>query len=248
MVGWEAANAAWLIAQHSPQQRLKPWLSLMQKAAIKHESRPSHLATTVDRVLVYDNKKQRYGTQSRDLNGVNTPYPIADIAQLPQLRRSVGLPVDAYPATQKEHLMNTLPTDRMRIEEEVMQAFGGLVEASKALDASRYLTFIDREKFTGLSADGKAWHSIKNLEDLVVAGFPMVEKILSLTFQNVKVTVINPTTAILVNEYQQTILLKDQNTVKQSGGGTQVWSRRDDAWKLVSISASDERLRGDAIF
>ena len=144
--------------------------------------------------------------------------------------------------------MKISATDRKRIEEEVMHAFSGLVEASKALDANRYLAYIDKEKFSGLSADGKAWHSIKNLEDLVVAGFPMVEKILSLTFQNVKVTVINPTTAILVNEYQQTILLKNQKTVKQSGGGTQVWSRSDDAWKLVSISASDERQRDDAVF
>lgn len=90
MVGWEAADAAWLIAQHSPQKLLKPWLSLMQKAALKHEIRPSNLATSIDRVLVYDNKKQLYGTQSRVVNGVLTLYPVAENALLSQRRRSVG--------------------------------------------------------------------------------------------------------------------------------------------------------------
>ncbi len=139
-------------------------------------------------------------------------------------------------------------TNNARIEAEVTDAFKGLVDASKALDASRYLEFIDMEKFTGLSADGKAWHSVKELEDVIHSGFPMVEKIVSLEFANVKVTVINPSTAILVNEYKQTILLKNKSIVKQSGGGTQVWSRTDSGWKLVSISASDSNQRDDAIF
>jgi len=90
MVGWQAADAAWLIAQHSPQKRLKPWLSLMRKAALTHEIRPSNLATTIDRVLMYDNNKQLYGTQSLIVNGVNTLHPVADSAQLPQRRRSMG--------------------------------------------------------------------------------------------------------------------------------------------------------------
>ena len=67
----------------------------------------------------------------------------------------------------------------------------------------------------------------------------MIEKITSLEFKNVKVTVINPTTAILVNEYTQTILLKSGDTINQSDGGTQIWSKYNSEWKLVSVSASD---------
>ena len=66
----------------------------------------------------------------------------------------------------------------------------------------------------------------------------MVEKSVSLDFANVKVTVINPTTVILVNEYKQTMLLKSGGLVKQSGGGTQVWAKTNDSWKIVSVSAS----------
>ena len=139
-------------------------------------------------------------------------------------------------------------TTSAQIEAEVIGAFRGLVDASEALDSSRYFEYIDKDKFTGLSADGKAWHSFDDLEHVVSTGFQMVDRIISLEFSNVKVTVINPSTAILVNEYKQTILLKTADVVQQSGGGTQVWSRSGNAWKLVSISASDASQRTEAVF
>jgi tartrate dehydratase beta subunit/fumarate hydratase class I family protein len=144
--------------------------------------------------------------------------------------------------------VNSTSTNTDQIEAEILDAFKGLVEASKALDSSRYFEYIDKEKFTGLGADGKVWRSVKNLEDVILSGFPMVDKIISLEFQNVKVTVVNPSTAILVNEYKQTILLKDKSVVKQAGGGTQVWSKSGNAWKLVSISSSDASQLRDQVF
>ena len=144
--------------------------------------------------------------------------------------------------------MDTTPENTNRIQAEVLDAFAGLVEASKALDSSRYFDYVDKDKFSGLSADGKAWHSIQDLENVVIPGFQMVEKIVRLEFRNVKVTVINQSTAILVNEYQQTILLKNGDSVEQSGGGTQVWFKAGTAWTLVSISASDTSQRDEAIF
>jgi Domain of unknown function (DUF4440) len=134
---------------------------------------------------------------------------------------------------------NMKPANISKIESEVLEAFGGLVEASKSLNSARYLAYFDKEKFTGLNADGKVWHSIKGLEALIISGFPMVERSISLEFKNVKVTVIDPSTAILVNEYKQTMLLKDGNVVSRSGGGVQVWHQASGKWKLVSVSASD---------
>ncbi|MFT4927477.1 MAG: hypothetical protein ACI8WB_003584 [Phenylobacterium sp.] len=124
------------------------------------------------------------------------------------------------------------------IKSEVRQAFNGLIEASKALDSNRYFQFFDHDKFSGLNADGTVWHSIKDLQALILPGFAMIEKSVSLEFNNVKVTVINQTTAILVNEYKQTLQLKSGDIIKQSGGGTQVWSKSQGVWKLVSVSAS----------
>ncbi len=62
----------------------------------------------------------------------------------------------------------------------------------------------------------------------------------SLKFPNVNVSVIDDNTAILVNEFTQTVLLRNGTTYTASGGGTQVWSKRSGQWKLVSVSASNK--------
>ncbi|MBV1909794.1 MAG: nuclear transport factor 2 family protein [Kangiellaceae bacterium] len=126
-----------------------------------------------------------------------------------------------------------------QIESEVLEAFKDLSEAAESLDTERYFEFFDKEKFTGLNTDGSVWHSFDNLEVLILSGFPIIEQSISLEFNNVKVTVINPTTAILVNEYIHSILLKSGDEVQQLGGGTQVWSKTNGLWKLVSVSASE---------
>jgi len=131
------------------------------------------------------------------------------------------------------------PVNNTQIESEVLEAFKGLSEAAESLDTERYFEFFDKDKFTGLNADGRVWHSFDNFEMLISAGFPMIKRSLSLEFNNVKVTVINPTTAILVNEYRHSILLRNGDVAKQLGGGTQVWSKYNNVWKLVSISASE---------
>jgi hypothetical protein len=136
--------------------------------------------------------------------------------------------------------INMNSTNSNKLESEVLDAFRGLVAASESLDSDRYFEFFDKEKFTGLNADGSVWHSFENMEVLISSGFPQIERSITLEFNNVKVTIINPITAILVNEYSQSILLKSGDIVKQSGGGTQVWSKTDGAWKLVSVSASQK--------
>ncbi len=144
--------------------------------------------------------------------------------------------------------MNAAQTQERQIEAEVMAAFHGLVAASKALDIARYMAYIDKDKFTGLGADGKAWHSVGELERVIAAGFPAVQSIDALTFDKVKVTVINCSTAILVNQFEQRIVLKNGELISQAGGGVQVWTKSDEQWKIVSIAASDARQRDDAIF
>jgi hypothetical protein len=126
------------------------------------------------------------------------------------------------------------------IESEVRQAFLGLVEASNALDVERYFSYFDKEKFTGLNADGTVWSSMKDFEMLVIPGFASVKRIASLEFSKVIITEINQTTAVLVNEYKQRIELKNGEIVDDAGGGTQIWSKSSGAWKLVSVSASEK--------
>ena len=138
--------------------------------------------------------------------------------------------------------MNVTNHTNEEIESEVHQAFNGLIEASESLDADKYFEYIDKEKFSGLNADGTVWHSVNDLEALIRPGFSMIEKSLSLEFSNVKITVINQTTAILVNEYKHSLMLKSGDIIQQAGGGSQVWSKSNGTWKLVSASASDKPI------
>ena len=125
------------------------------------------------------------------------------------------------------------------IEEEVYKAFQELVEASQELNFDRYLSLFNHEKFSGLHANGTVMHSILDLVQTYRPGFGMIEKVEHLKFSNVKITVINERTAILVNEYREVSLLKNGDRVEGKGGGTQVWEKSDRDWKLVSVSSSN---------
>ncbi|WP_196138714.1 nuclear transport factor 2 family protein [Aliikangiella sp. G2MR2-5] len=128
-----------------------------------------------------------------------------------------------------------------QIEREVRQSFDALVSASKALESKKYFDLIDAEKFIGLNADGSNWNSVDDLKALIEPGFNMVEKVDSIEFTNVKVSVIDQNTVILVNEYQQSLRLKNGEQYVDAGGGTQVWSKSTGKWLLVSISASSRQ-------
>lgn len=132
-----------------------------------------------------------------------------------------------------------LSEDSMReIEQEIRQAFSSLVQASKALDTARYFEHIDTEKFVGLNADGSNWNSFSELRELIEPSFNSVGNIESLVFTNVRISVIDEDTAVLVNEYEQEVSMKDGARFSDAGGGAQVWSKATGRWLLVSISAS----------
>ncbi|BCO18968.1 hypothetical protein KUC3_18250 [Alteromonas sp. KC3] len=128
--------------------------------------------------------------------------------------------------------------DQEDIKKEVLDSFNSLVEASKKLDANAYFEHFDSDKFVGLNSDGTNWNDLNELTPVVDAGFNSIQKVTSLEFPNVKISVIDNNTVILVNEFTQTVLLKNGTTHTASGGGTQVWSKHSGQWKLVSVSAS----------
>jgi len=129
-------------------------------------------------------------------------------------------------------------TKHPEIKKEIMAAFQSLVYASKTLDTKLYFQHFDLDKFVGLNSDGTNWNSIDDLAPLIHTGFDSIKEVISLEFPNINISVIDNYTAVLVNEYSQTVLLKDGSTVTFSGGGTQVWTKRSGKWKLVSVSAS----------
>lgn len=115
-----------------------------------------------------------------------------------------------------------------------------MVDAALALDAQQYFTFFAQDQFVGLNADGTIWSSIDDLKKLIEPGFNAVAKVESLIFPVVQVSVIDANTAVLVNQYEQVLVLKSGQKILVAGGGAQVWSRLSGQWKLVSISASSK--------
>lgn len=127
---------------------------------------------------------------------------------------------------------------KQQAEREVRLAFSQLVAAYHALDTAKYFSFFYQEKFIGLSEVGTNWNSFAPLKQGIEAGFSAIAHVEQLTFPNVKVSVIDPNTAILVNEFQQIARLHSGDVIEFAGGGTQVWVKHSGSWKLVSISAS----------
>jgi hypothetical protein len=92
MVGAEAANEAWLVAQHAPQAQLKHWAVFMRAAANKHEIKLSNLATSLDRVRLFEKRPQIYGTQYHvEQDGAIQIYPIEDFSNVDARRLEMGM-------------------------------------------------------------------------------------------------------------------------------------------------------------
>ncbi|MHC2991623.1 hypothetical protein OB13_08505 [Pontibacter sp. HJ8] len=94
-VGSEASQAAWLIIQHaiSLPDFMKNCLALAQQEAAKNKIGPVHVAFLSDRIAMYENRPQAYGTQFiRDEAGELTPYRLeGTLAVVNQKRQGLGL-------------------------------------------------------------------------------------------------------------------------------------------------------------
>jgi len=91
-VGHEAANRAWLIAQHGSSDFLKRCLVLMKAAAAGGEMTPRHLALSIDRVLTQDKQKQLYGSQFQtNEDGKTFLLPVEDFEHIDERRAGMGM-------------------------------------------------------------------------------------------------------------------------------------------------------------
>lgn len=94
LVGAEGADAAWLILQHAIgnpalQRRCLP---LLKESAAAGDIPAVHAAYLEDRICVFEQRPQRYGTQfDWDADGQLSPCPLEDPEQVDAYRKSVGL-------------------------------------------------------------------------------------------------------------------------------------------------------------
>ncbi|MGX7687803.1 DUF6624 domain-containing protein [Flectobacillus roseus] len=94
-VGKEANEAAWLVIQHSIAlpSFMKRCASLLKEAVDAKQADAAHWAYLTDRIAVFEDKPQVFGTQfDWDENGQLSPNAIEDEANLNERRKSVGIP------------------------------------------------------------------------------------------------------------------------------------------------------------
>ena len=97
LIGTDGAGAAWTIAQHGGQLFLQQTVPLMKAAAAKGELDWGLVATSIDRVLLGEGKKQLYGTQFDTEGDRCEPKSVAEPAKLDERRKAVGLgPINEY--------------------------------------------------------------------------------------------------------------------------------------------------------
>jgi len=93
-VGIKANEAACLIIQHSisQQELMKKCAALLKSAVRENKASPQNLAYLTDRIAVFEEKLQLYGTQfDWDENGNLSPNPYDDLTKVNERRKSIGL-------------------------------------------------------------------------------------------------------------------------------------------------------------
>jgi len=93
LTGSSGSLAAFLVIQHSNLATMQKYLPTMRAAAAKGELAKQNLALVEDRVLTFQDKPQRYGSQYRYDAATGKPefFPIADEAHVDERRASMGL-------------------------------------------------------------------------------------------------------------------------------------------------------------
>ncbi|MBI3834374.1 MAG: hypothetical protein HY287_08610 [Planctomycetes bacterium] len=91
-VGDDGALAVFLLVQHADDVLFqKKCLPLLTDAVDRGEARPQDRAYLLDRILVRENKPQRYGTQFQGVGADLKPFPIEDEANIDARRHELGL-------------------------------------------------------------------------------------------------------------------------------------------------------------
>lgn len=92
----EANKAIWIVIDHAGQEDLKRYLPLVAQQTKAGVVSESLYATMLDRMLMRDGLRQRYGTQtvSSTVDGVTQVYvwPVEDARTLDEERAKIGLP------------------------------------------------------------------------------------------------------------------------------------------------------------
>ncbi|RDV15805.1 hypothetical protein DXT99_07305 [Pontibacter diazotrophicus] len=92
-VGEKAANSIFYVVQHSNTETIEKYLPQMETLAKKGEASATDAAKMRDRLLMFQGKKQIYGTQAASwvrADGGQVIWPIEDVEYVNKRRKEVG--------------------------------------------------------------------------------------------------------------------------------------------------------------
>jgi len=93
-IGEKAASAIFLIIQHSDVEIMEKYFPLFQEMVLKDEANKADAAMMEDRILMYNKKKQIYGTQASMRETEAGPeyfiWPIENASEVNQRRKEAG--------------------------------------------------------------------------------------------------------------------------------------------------------------
>ena len=125
-VGTEANEATWLIIQHSIGQPefMKKCAKLLEIAVNESKADPKNLAYLTDRISVFEDKPQLYGTQfDWDENGTLRPNKFDNLTKVNERRKSIGLnTLDEQTEIIRKRMLDekqTPPTDFEKRKQEI---------------------------------------------------------------------------------------------------------------------------------
>ncbi|KEO75204.1 DUF6624 domain-containing protein [Anditalea andensis] len=93
LVGHKAARALFYVVQHAELDIMVQYYESLKAQADIGEANPLNAAMMLDRILMYQNKKQVYGTQASNLvrnERVSVIWPVEDPENVNKRRKSVG--------------------------------------------------------------------------------------------------------------------------------------------------------------
>ena len=90
LVGTPENRAAWIVIQHSSPQVIQKYLPMLREAVKNGDLDRQSLAITEDRNLMYQGKKQIYGSQFFEVNRKPAFWPIENSEKVNELRKEAG--------------------------------------------------------------------------------------------------------------------------------------------------------------
>lgn len=93
-IGMNGSQGIFLVIQHADLATQKKYLPLIKQAEKEGKTLSSNLALLEDRIAMREGREQLYGSQGfKDkVTGTSYIYPIADVDQLDQRRKQMGMP------------------------------------------------------------------------------------------------------------------------------------------------------------